>query len=101
LVKVVHPKTGKIVRTYCQTNEEQSALPWLHRKEVVSYETVTAKVGTPVSLAPSAMTSTNTLIQPPTTQPPNQLPPAAVKWQSQYGNSTSVESSTHPTVILP
>jgi hypothetical protein len=101
LVKVVHPKTGKIVRTYCQTDEKQSTLPWLHRKEVVSYEAVTAKVGTPVSLAPAASTTTNTIIQSvPNPQPPT---PAATKWQSQYPspNNTPVESSTYSTVIIP
>jgi hypothetical protein len=99
LVKVVHPRTGKVIRTYCQTDEETSTLPCLHRKEVVSYETVTAKVGTPVSLAPSAITSTNTVIQ---SAPPSQ--PTATKWQSQYGNvtdNTPVERSTYSTVIVP
>jgi hypothetical protein len=106
LVKVVHPRTGKVIRTYCQTDEKTSALPYLHRKEVVSYETVRAKVGTPVSLAPSAITTTNTLIQsaPPS---PSSLP-AATKWQSQYGNfpdnsqiETQIERSTYSTVIVP
>jgi hypothetical protein len=99
LVKIVHPRTGKIIRTYCQTDEETSALPYLHRKEVISYETVTAKVGTPISLAPSAITSTNTVIQ---SAPPSQ--PAATKWQSQYGNipdNTPVERSSYSTVIVP
>ncbi|MDR1269102.1 MAG: hypothetical protein LBK82_06230 [Planctomycetaceae bacterium] len=107
LVKVVHPRTGKIIRTYCQTEEETSTLPCLHRKEVISYETVTAKIGTPVSLAPSAATATNTVIQSAPT-----LPPAATKWQSQYGNSpdnlpnhftdhSAVERSTYSTVIVP
>jgi hypothetical protein len=99
LVKVVHPRTGKVIRTYCQTGEETSALPYLHRKEVVSYETVTAKVGTPVSLTPSAITTTNTVIQPiPSSRP------AATKWQSRYGNipdNTPVESSIYSTVIVP
>jgi hypothetical protein len=63
LVKVVNPRTGKVVRSFCQTDEEKSALPWLHREEVVSYETVPAKIGTPVSLTPSAATTTNTVIR--------------------------------------
>jgi hypothetical protein len=106
LVKVVHPRTGKVIRTYCQTDEETSALPYLHRKEVVSYETVTAKVGTPISLAPSAITATNTVIQ---SAPPSPQP-AATKWKSQYGNipdntpvadNTPVERSSYSTVIVP
>lgn len=108
LVKVVHPKTGKVLRTYCQTEEETSVLPCLHRKEIVSYETVTAKVGTPVSLAPSAITTTNTVIQTPTTSTP-----AATRWQSQYGHlspdhptdqffdHSAVERSSYSTVIVP
>jgi hypothetical protein len=102
LVNVVHPRTGKVIRTYCQTDEKASTLPWLHRKEVVSYETVTAKVGMPVSLAPSASTTTNTVIQPlPVSQP---SPPAATKWQSRYGytpDDAQLERSTYSTVIVP
>ncbi|MDR0705058.1 MAG: hypothetical protein LBF88_08720 [Planctomycetaceae bacterium] len=102
LVKVVHPRTGKVIRTYCQTDEKKSTLPWLHRKEVVSYETVTAKVGTPVSLAPSASTATNTVIQ--SVPTPQSSPPAATKWQSRYGytsDNTPVERSIYSTVIVP
>jgi hypothetical protein len=103
LVKVVHPRTGKVIRTYCQTNEKTSTLPWLHRKEVVSYETVTAKVGTPISLAPSASTTTNTVIQPVPTSPQSS-PPAATKWQSRYSytpDNIPVERSAYSTVIVP
>jgi hypothetical protein len=103
LVKVVHPRTGKVVRTYCQTDEEKSVLPWLHREEVVSYETVTAKVGTPISLAPSAAATANTLIRGNTSTPPL-TPPSITTWQSRYPNGAGispVESSTFSTVIIP
>ena len=63
LVKVVDPRTGRVVRTYCQESSERTMLPWLHRREVITYETVEAKVGVPVSVVPSASSATNTLIQ--------------------------------------
>ena len=62
LVHVVNPHTGRVVRTYCQEEAEQSTLPWLHRQEVVSYETVEAKIGVPVSVAPAVSSATNTVI---------------------------------------
>ena len=62
LVQVVDPRTGRVVRTYCQDDIERSRLPWLHRREVISYETVEAKVAVPVSMAPSASSATNTVI---------------------------------------
>ena len=62
LVKVVDPRTGRIVRTFCQTDTERTHLPWLHRREVISYETVEAKVGVPVSVSPSVSSATNTLV---------------------------------------
>ncbi len=49
LVKVVDPRTGKTLRTYCETDERRSTLPWPHRKEVVSYEQVTVQIATPLS----------------------------------------------------
>lgn len=63
LVQVVDPRTGRVVRTYCKENSEHTMLPWLHRREVITYETVNAKVGTPVSIAPSASSVTGTYIQ--------------------------------------
>ena len=60
LVKVVDPRSGRVVRTYCKADSERTMLPWLHRREVITYETVEAKVGVPVSLAPSASSATNT-----------------------------------------
>ena len=63
LVNVVNPRTGRVVRTYCQESSERTMLPWLHRREVITYETVQAKVGVPVSVVPSASSATNTLIQ--------------------------------------
>ncbi|GHT17230.1 hypothetical protein FACS1894189_2720 [Planctomycetales bacterium] len=88
LVKAVDPRTGRVVRTYCQSTEESSSLYWFHRQETVTYETVTAKVGTPVSLAPAAATSTNTVIQGGQS--------TAVPYQSQYPHSGD---NSHLTVI--
>ena len=62
LVQVVDPRSGRIVRTFCQEETASTALPWLHRREVITYETVEAKVAIPVSLAPSAASTTNTFI---------------------------------------
>ena len=49
LVKVVDPRTGRTLRTYCETDERRSLLPWPHRKEIVTYEQVTVQVATPLS----------------------------------------------------
>jgi len=62
LVQVVNPRTRRVVRTYCQEETERSTLPWLHRREVVSYETVEAKVAVPVSVVPSVSSAMNTVI---------------------------------------
>ena len=62
LVQVVNPRTGKVVRTYCQEDEDRSMLPWLHRREVKTYETVEAKVAVPVSVVPSMSSAVNTVI---------------------------------------
>ena len=61
-VQVVDPRTGRVVRTFSREDVESTALPWLHRREVITYETVEAKVAVPVSLAPSAGSATHTLI---------------------------------------
>ncbi|GHT36537.1 hypothetical protein FACS189427_08330 [Planctomycetales bacterium] len=50
LVEVVNPRTGKVVKTYCDEEEHRSILPWLHLKESITYETVEAKVAVPVKL---------------------------------------------------
>jgi hypothetical protein len=63
LVQVVNPRTGRVVRTYCQEDSERTMLPWLHRREVITYETVEAKVAVPVSVAPSVSSATNTFVQ--------------------------------------
>ncbi len=55
LVKVVDPRTGKVVRTYCETDERESTLPWPHLKEEITYEQVTVAVATPLS--PTALRS--------------------------------------------
>jgi hypothetical protein len=62
LVKVVDPRSGQVLRTYCREDSERTALPWLHRREVITYETVEAKVGVPVSVLPSVSSATNTVI---------------------------------------
>ena len=61
-VQVVDPRTGRVVRTFCREETESTALPWLHRREVKTYETVEAKIAVPVSLAPSAASATHTYI---------------------------------------
>jgi hypothetical protein len=60
LVQVVDPRSGRVVRTYCKEDSERTMLPWLHRREVVTYETVTAKVGVPVSIAPTSSSAVQT-----------------------------------------
>jgi hypothetical protein len=62
LVQVVNPRTQRVVRTYCQEDSEHTILPWLHRREVKTYETVEAKVAVPVSVVPSASSTVNTVI---------------------------------------
>jgi len=49
LVKVVDQRTGRVLRTYCETSNHRSLLPWPHRKEIVSYEKVVVQVATPLS----------------------------------------------------
>ena len=62
LVQVVDSRTGRVVRTYCKEDSERTMLPWLHRREIVTYETVAAKVGVPVSVNPSVSSSVNTVL---------------------------------------
>lgn len=62
-VQVVDSRTGRVVRTYRREDADSTILPWLHRREVITYETVEAKVAVPVSAAPSVSSATNTLIQ--------------------------------------
>ncbi|GHT10707.1 hypothetical protein FACS1894170_03260 [Planctomycetales bacterium] len=62
LVQVVDPRTGRVVKTYCRDDEAATRLPWLHIKEETTYETVSAKVGVPVSVAPTVSTSANTAV---------------------------------------
>jgi hypothetical protein len=62
LVHVVDPRTGRIIQTFCQEDKHRSVLPWLHRREVITYETIEAKVAVPVSLAPTSTSATNTFI---------------------------------------
>ena len=62
LVNVVDPRSGRVVRSFCREEAESTCLPWLHRREVITYETVEAKVAVPVSLAPSAASATSTYV---------------------------------------
>ena len=62
LVQVVDSRSGRVVRSYCKEDSERPMLPWLHRREIVTYETVEAKVGVPVSVAPSVSSSVNTAV---------------------------------------
>lgn len=62
LVHVVDPRTGRVVRSFCREESESTTLPWLHCREVITYETIEAKVAVPISLAPSAASATNTVI---------------------------------------
>ena len=62
LVQVVDPRSGRVVRTFCQEDEDRSLLPWIHRREVITYETVEAKIAVPVSVAPPVSSATNTQI---------------------------------------
>jgi hypothetical protein len=49
LVRVIDPRTKRIIRTYCRNDEQQvTNLPVLHWEEVIGYENVTVKIGTPV-----------------------------------------------------
>jgi hypothetical protein len=49
LVRVVNPRTGRVVRTYCQMDERQvTSFPVLHTEEVIRYEPTTVKIGTPI-----------------------------------------------------
>ena len=60
LVQVVDPRTGQVVRSFCRDDTQRSILPWLHRREVISYETVEAKVAVPVSVVPSVSSAIHT-----------------------------------------
>ena len=86
LVKVVDPRTGRTLRTFCETGERQSLLPWPHRKEVVSYEKVTVQVATPLSAD-----AVQRLVSPPP------VPPLA------YGTGRPISSSEEltTTIIVP
>ncbi|MDR1483425.1 MAG: hypothetical protein LBT09_01230 [Planctomycetaceae bacterium] len=49
LVRVIDPRTKRVVRTYCRTDERKiTNLPVVHWKEITAYEAVTVKIGTPV-----------------------------------------------------
>ena len=66
LVKVVDPRTGRVLRTYSETDKHRSLLPWPHRKEVITYEQVSVQVATPLS--PEAVRQL-VPVQPPPTPP--------------------------------
>jgi hypothetical protein len=92
LVKVVNPRTGKVVKQYCKEDEKKSSLPWLHRKETVTYETVAVKVAEPVSLNQPASQG----IQQP--RPSGSAPTA---YQSRYQGTIPEQSNTVSTSIIP
>ncbi len=47
-VNVVNPRTGRVVRSFYHQEEVRSLLPWLHRKETVTYQPVSVPVATPI-----------------------------------------------------
>ena len=63
LVQVVDSRTKQVVRTYCQEDSESTFLPWLHRREITTYEMVPAKVAIPVSVDPTGSAAANTFIR--------------------------------------
>ncbi|MDR0520420.1 MAG: hypothetical protein LBH00_01055 [Planctomycetaceae bacterium] len=91
LVNVVNPRTGKVVRSFCRTEETAAtSLPWLHLREVVTYETVEAKIGTPVSLVPAAAAAANTSVL------PGNAAPSGSTYQSNYPGEPVIG-----TIVLP
>lgn len=94
LVKVVDPRTGRVVRTFCRTDENKSSVPWPHRKEIVKYETVTAKVGVPVRL-PGPVSSGH---QTTGTMPDGRHQVNYPLWNPDV---PPIESGIHTTVISP
>lgn len=97
LVRVVDPRTGRVVKTYCKTDEDRSSLPLPHFKEVIKYETVQAKVGVPVNVAAAASGSTRTAIPGHTT--------GTSLHQTNYPlwnpSSVPVDGESRGTIILP
>ena len=62
VVNVVCPRTHRIVQTFTHEDTASTLLPWLHRREVITYETVEVRVAVPVSMAPASSSAVNTFI---------------------------------------
>lgn len=95
LVKVVDPRTGRVVRTFCRTDENKSSIPWPHRKETVKYETVTAKVGVPVRLPATAAANHQTTTE---AMPDGRH---GVNYPLWNPDVPPIESGIHTTVVSP
>lgn len=48
-IEVIHPRTGRVVRTFYRQEEVRSFLPWFHQKEIVHYRPVSVPIATPVN----------------------------------------------------
>ncbi len=96
-VNVVDRRTGRVVRTYCKEDEEKSLLPWPHRKEVVTYETITARVGVPVSLPNVTSGHAQTQVQ----SAPAGLGETMRVHYPGYSQPSMSEPAFHRTVITP
>lgn len=119
LVEVVDPRTGQVVKTYCETDEQHSMLPWPHMEEVVTYETITAKVATPIRLPDVPITQTNPAAAAqtinstnivPTTNPPATFAPVNNPtrqtvnyplWNPNTNLPIPPQTGSHTTVIVP
>lgn len=118
LVEVIDQRTGQIVKTYCETDEHHSMLPWPHMEEIVTYETISAKVATPIRLPDVPLTQGNAAaVQ--TVNPAGGMPganPAATfapvnnpvrqtvnypLWNPNMNLSTPSQAGSHTTVVVP
>lgn len=67
-VRVVNPRTGRVVKTYMKNEDVVSCpIPILHREELTTYEKITVPVATPIPVAQKiiAQKSQAALISPP------------------------------------
>jgi len=62
-IQVVDPRTGRVIQSYNHEETHRSKLPWLHRREVITYETVEVQIAVPVSMAPWRSSAVNTFIR--------------------------------------
>lgn len=96
MVEVVDPRTGQVVRSYCEVDEHHSMLPWPHLEESVTYENVTVKVAMPIRLpdTPILVPQPNpgAIPQPggiPSTFAPS-MPPHSTPYTSNYPTNHSL-----------